>query len=207
MPTYFSIVFEVKKENLYDELYKDFIKILEREGLVFKSGYWEAEDTPLENIIVWNSAKLKEDYEFGDDEYFSNDYKQICWDYCGFSEVRFFIDNTKGKDTFTFEIIIPEDDIFHRGKIAYHQDIMDELIRLVRNIWEWEYIEDIQTMLELSDIPPSLEKLSEGAMPSAEPFAIIPKALYNSKMSEEYDISTVGRNGLLLNTYFKVTKI
>ncbi len=200
MPAYFSIIFEIKKENLYDELYKDFIKILEREGFVFKSGFWGFEDTPLEDIIAWNSSKLKEDFEIGYYEHFSNDYKQICWDYCSFSEVRHFIMNNKGSDTFTFEIIIPEDDFiqFHRGKVTYDQNITDALIQLVRNIWEWEYIEDIQTMLELSDMPPSYEKLLAGAMPSVEPFAIIPKTLYNNKMGEDYNISAIGRNGLLL---------
>ncbi len=42
------------------------------------------------------------------------------------------------------------------------------------------------------------ERLLAGAMPSVEPFAIIPKTLYNNKMGEDYNISAIGRNGLLL---------
>jgi hypothetical protein len=53
-------------------------------------------------------------------------------------------------------------------------------------------------MLELSEVPPSYERLLAGVMPSVEPFAIIPKTLYNNKMGEDYNISAIGRNGLLL---------
>lgn len=97
-----------------------------------------------------------------------------CRKYQSFSEVRLFIFNIQKKDSFSFNIIIPEDDFikFNRGTAKYDPQVISVLKQLACDIWQWEYVDAIQTSLELSDGDVSFDKIEKGELPSAEPFAI-----------------------------------
>lgn len=200
MPAYFSIIIDIKKENKYDGIFADFVEVLKKNGFVFKSGFWGFENQPLEEIISWNEERLKEDFELGLDEHYSHGYRQICWDYHDFSEVRSYILNNRDRNHFSINIIIPENDFiaYEKGKEIYDNEIVRDLFELAVDIWEWGYVETIQTELELSDPPAMLESVENGEGPLVEPFAIIPLKYYSDLFGEKYRKQIIGRDGILL---------
>ena len=204
MPAYYSISISIKKKNKYDCLFEDFINILKSKGFVYKSGFWGFEDNTLDEIISWNTDKLNSDFELGDDENYLHDYKQICWNYQSFSEVRLFIFNIQKKDSFSFNIIIPEDDFikFKRGTAKYDPQVISVLKQLACDIWQWEYVDAIQTSLELSDGDVSFDKIEKGELPSAEPFAIIPAVFWNGSDDREYNVTAIQRGGALIEKIY-----
>lgn len=123
MPAYFDLEFQYKKSDINSSTVKDFFSSLTGCGLVYKCGYWHSENDSLEEILTWNQAKIQSNFELGYDEHFSNGYKQMLFEFNDFSEVRLFINNESDCDSFSFHLIIPEDDF-----LDYSAD--DEVIRL-----------------------------------------------------------------------------
>jgi len=200
MPEYFSLILSIKKKDRYEHLFEDFVDRLQKTGFVFKSGYWGAEKETLEDIAAWNSKKLSADYELSYDEHYSKGYKQICWDYHGFSEVRLFIVNSKDEEAFSFEIIIPESEFvkFRKKRAIYDPQIIDDLKKLACELWQWNCISAIQTALELSDGDISVEEMENGKCPSAEPFAIIPESFLKESCLEGFEVMHIDRDGILI---------
>jgi hypothetical protein len=95
MPAYFSIVIQIKKENKYDRLIGDLTDVLLSNGFVYDYPDYDCGDNSLSDVIEYNNAKLNDDFELGDDEHFSRDFRQIYWKYRSFSEVRQFYLNEK----------------------------------------------------------------------------------------------------------------
>ena len=113
MSAYFSLTFEVNKTY---NVIKNFYNALINSGLIFKSGYFESKDDTYEDIVEWNQKKLDDDFVLGYKEHCSNDYKQLLFNYYDFSEVRLFIMNHREKSSFTFELIVPEEDLIEYEK-------------------------------------------------------------------------------------------
>ena len=200
MPAYFSIDISIKGNDRYDGMYSDFIDILQKEGLKYLSGTWEFMDESLESIINRNEKKLKEKFELGYDEDYSNDYRQILLDYHGFSEVRFFIIYSKEHDEFVFSIIIPEDELlkWDSNRVTYDPEILSDLKKLIVNIWNFEIVSAIQTTLELSGGITYVDELERGVMPSIVPLAIIKKACVDYDFGENDKLCDVNRDGILI---------
>ena len=179
MPAYFSVSFIMRKDNIADDTVALFYRALNDCGAVFKSGFYISEGESLERITEWNSRKLMENFQIGYDEHFSNDYRQVLFDYFGFSEVRVFILNEKQENTFTFELIIPEDDLTVYDESSGHWTIIKDRMlgvkELIVKMWAICDLDTIQTTWEGSDLPASLESIRSGKTPSAEPYAVIPK--------------------------------
>lgn len=130
MPAYFEVNFQYsKKEDTVKTAVEDLYTALIRCGLSFKSGYYEAEHDPMADIIRWNQKKLDENFELGYTKHCSHDYKQVLFDFCGFSEVRVFIHNIKESDSVFFSLIIPEDD-FVEWEISGTKDCVRTVIDL-----------------------------------------------------------------------------
>ncbi|WP_026525132.1 hypothetical protein [Butyrivibrio sp. MB2005] len=200
MPAYFSIDISIRKKDIYEGIYADFIGLLQEEGLRFAGGYMEFMDETLEEIISWNEEKLLEDFSIGVDEHYSHDFRQVCFDYHGLSEVRMFILNVTEDDEFNFIIIVPEDELIQLkdGKFSYKPAIMEDLKQLIVKIWDFESVAAIQTTLELSGETTSVNDLEKGARPMIVPFAVIPKGWMNDDLGEGISVTPIAGDGVLL---------
>lgn len=76
LPAYFSISFCFRKNDVTGNLVHGFYESLFKCGLSFKSGYRGSEADTLEVIADWNQKKLDDNFELGDTEHYSHDYKQ-----------------------------------------------------------------------------------------------------------------------------------
>ena len=199
MPAYFSLVFELNKT---ETAIKDFYNALFAAGLVFKSGFWIAENESLDEIIEWNQEKLNHDYRLGINERFEHDYKQIELKFRGFSEVRLIVMNVTRASTFTFELIVPEDDFFDtikQGEVwsfPRKTKRMEKMKRLAKQIWLSTEVLAIQTAWECSNYPPRATHFSRKVKPQIEPFCIIK----NTSVVKHCDLpyEEVGRGGVLI---------
>ncbi|MBR1772014.1 MAG: hypothetical protein IJ747_08290, partial [Lachnospiraceae bacterium] len=182
MPAYFCVRFICEKKNIYPNMVKDFYESLLAGGFSFLSGYWGSEEDSFEEIAAWNQKKLEANYEPESAEHYSRRYKQILFDYGGFSEVRMYMLNEREEEEFSFDLIVPEDELieWNEGKPAYRPDRMEGLRRLAERIWQQPYIYMVQTELELSDPAPTGAEILAGAMPGVEPFAILPKHMWQT---------------------------
>ena len=200
MPAYFSIDISIRKKDIYEGIYADFIDLLQVQGLKFAGGYREFMDETLEEIISWNEEKLLEDFSIGVDEHYSHDFRQVCFDYRSFSEVRMFILNVKEDDEFNFIIIIPEDELIQvkDGRFSYKPEIMADLKQLIVKIWDFESVAAIQTTLELSGETTSINDLEKGALPMIVPFAVIPQKCMTSDYGDGISITHLAGDGVLL---------
>ncbi len=199
MPAYFSVTFELDKSPT---AIKDFYTALLRSGLLLKGGYWECESDSFNDIIRWNQDKLDIDFELGCAEHYSNDFKQVCFDYYDFSEVRVYVMNKKGQSTFEFNMIIPEDDFIEHYQIneEYHirhkAEKMELIKTLAKNIWQYANVLAIQTSWEFSDCPPQANQLSIDIKPQTEPFCIIKYSDFVEKIGLYFD--RIDEDGVLI---------
>lgn len=193
MPAYFSLTFELYKSQ---DAISAFCETLIHSGLVFKSGYWGFEDDSFEDIIKWNQNKLDENFELGYTEHHSHDYKQMLFDYFGFSEVRLFVLNNKKERTFSFELIVPEDDLLGEYSVQLKIERMEQLKSVAKKMWVGTDTLAIQTGWEESDIPPSAEEIAKGMKPQTEPFCIINSSSFEKEPVLVYEY--IERSGVLI---------
>lgn len=200
MPAYFSLTFELKKGK---GAIGSFCKALIHSGLEFKSGYWGFENDSFDDIIAWNQEKLDNNFKLGYTEHHSHDYKQMLFDYSNFTEVRLFILNDPKKHTFSYSLIVPEDDLVDFTKesdgtysIKRRTEKMEQLISLAKKMWASTDIVAVQTGWECSDFPPSADKIANGIQAQAEPFCIINSALLK-KAALTATCEYIEQNGVL----------
>lgn len=208
MPAYFDVGFQYsKKANAVQPIVGNFYNALIQCGLSFKGGYGEAEKDSLEDIIQWNQKKLNENFQCGDTEHVSHDYKQVLFDFCEFSEVRVFLQNIRESDSVFFWLIIPEDDFvtydlaeangyYHRCNVVRYSDKMSIVEEFAIHMWEIGFMNSIQTGWEGSSFPPLFDEILQGAQPNIEPFCIIPKDAVQSEWNGTPN--AIGHNGILL---------
>lgn len=204
MPAYFSLTFELYKGP---DAISAFCNTLIHSGPVFKSGYWGFENDSFDDIIIWNQKKLDEDFELGYTEHHSHGYKQMLFDYFDFSEVRLFVMNTRKERTFSFELIVPEDDLLDytekEGKYSVHlkTERMEQLKSVAKKMWMGTAALAIQTGWELSDNPPATGEIAKGTKPQIEPFCIINSSLVEKEPDFVYEY--IERSGVLIEDITK----
>lgn len=186
MPAYFSVEFQYTKKDIgkIGKIYNALIDC----GLKFKSGYYESENDSWEDIIAWNQGKFADDFELGYEEHHSHDYKQMLFDFYDFSEVRLFILNVHGATEISFHLIIPEADLLedtHLCDIMSKTDKMKWIEQLAIDMWRQGGICSIQVGWEGSECGITMEEMINGIKPIAEPFAIVPSALYRAEWGLE----------------------
>ncbi len=198
MPTYLSISFEYSKQHLSATTVRDFCDALLVCGTSFAGGYWGFENDSYEEILHWNQEKLAEDFQLGDEENYSHDYRQMMLHFGDFSEVRLFIDNIRDRPFFTFELIIPEKDFFG-GEDAVSGRLRPERLALVKEfavrMWENGMMDCIQAYWESWDGPEPFANIEAGESPCCAPFCILPRRV----MRDEWQLTyrPLGRDGLL----------
>ena len=82
--------------------------------------------------------------------------------------------------------------------MTYDPDILEDIRKLITDLWNCEYISAIQTTLELSGDIAHIDELEKGIMPSIVPFAIIPKEYINYSFDENDIVCDVAREGVLI---------
>lgn len=209
MPAYFNMSLVFERKDIYSEFTRDINDLLQKAGLKFKSGYYEAEKYSLEEILSWNQKHLDNNFQLGYTEHYSHGYKQMLFEYGEFSEVRgFWMNNYPQEDEFTLEIIIPEDDILEydgNGKYgySYKEKEIQLLINVAAIIWNSPLVKSIQTGLEGSDAVLSISCLREGEMPIMHPFAIVPDEFEEQLRKEGFDVKMLDGNGVLVQAGVK----
>lgn len=200
MPTYFSLTFELNKDQ---GAIGSFCKALIHSRLVFKSGYWGFENDSFDDIIKWNQDKLDKNFQLGYTEHHSHDYKQMLFDYFNFSEVRLFVMNSKKEPTFTFELIVPERDLLDyieendgTYSVVRKTERMRQLISVSKKMWVGTDILAVQTGWEDSNLPPSAAEIAKGMKPQVEPFCIIHSSSFKKEPVLTYEY--IERNGILI---------
>lgn len=199
MPAYFSIDFQYKKSDLRSSTVKDFFEKLLSCGLLYKSGFWDSEMDSLEEMLVWNQRKLEDDFELGYTEHYSRDYKQMLFEFHDFSEVRLIVNNYSENNSFSFCLIIPEDDFVeyddmgNTKRLTHRMKLVEEF---ACRIWKTGDVCCIQTAWECSDCVTNIFDIMNGMEPLVEPFAIVPEDVYYTKW--ECSCEKIYRNGVVL---------
>lgn len=198
MPTYFSIDFQYRRADLCKTTVNDFFKNLTDCGLVYKSGFWHSKNDGLNDILIWNQKKLEDNFELGYTEHYSHDYKQMLFDFRDFSEVRLIMQNIPEKGSFTFCLIIPEDDFIEyndTGKYKRLEHKMQIVEDFACHMWEVGDMSCIQSFWECSGCY-DISDIIKGDEPSFEPFAIVPANTYRTKWNCSCEM--IGRDGVIL---------
>lgn len=201
MPAYFNISLQFKREDIYPSFMKDFYAMLAKAGMNFKSGHWGFETNSCKDITEWNQKLLENDFVLGYTEHHSHDYRQALFDFCEYSEVRgFWLNRYPDKDTFSCEIIIPEDDVLDaEGGQIFKREKVTGLILLAKELWKFPSVQVIQTGLEGSDASTGLKELCVGIQPNVLPFCMI-RSEYCCFSDSGYDCETIpGMGKLLIN--------
>ncbi len=175
MPAYFNMSLQFLRDDIYGMFVSDFYSVLDHAGLKFKSGYWGFEEECYADIIEWNQKKLEQNFHLGYTQHYKHDYKQVLYDFDGFLSVRgFWMNNYPEDNTFSYEIIIPEDEVLCSEYPArFKKEKMIHLLEAARKIWQFPLVRTIQTGLEGNDASIGLTKLASGYSPNVQPFAII----------------------------------
>lgn len=198
MPAYFSMIMEFSRAELDFDNMKELIAYIKHAGLEFKGGAYNAENETLEDIMDWNQKKLEEDFELGYDEDSFNDYKQMYFNYGGFSEVRGFIMNEEPiRGEYTFTLLIPEEEIVIDAK-TYKKDAVDKLKAMASKLWILPKTRTMQTELELGGGISPEEDIRDGALPSACPFAIVSEKRFGHMDTANYDAEHIEYGGVIL---------
>lgn len=180
MPAYFNMTIQFLRSDIYSKFMRDFYAHLDKCGLKFKSGIDCIKKCSSDDIADINQKKLDENFKLGFTQHRSFEYKQIYYSFGSYSEVRgFLLNNYPQKNEFTYEIIIPEDElIIYHGmymKSTFDREKMNEIIKLAIKIWEFPYARAIQTGLEDSDCSISISEIKSGVCPNCMPFAVTEK--------------------------------
>lgn len=198
MPAYFSLIMEYSRAGLDFDNMKELTAYIKHAGLEFKNGAYHAENDTIEDIMDWNQKKLEEDFELGYDEDSSNDYKQMCFNYGGFSEVRGFIMNEAPiRGEYTFTLLIPQEEVHVEGD-TYKKEAVEKLKALAAKLWILPKTRTVQTELELGEgIVPEMD-IKEGAEPSACPFAIVSEKQFGRMDTADYTAEHIEYGGVIL---------
>lgn len=191
MPAYFSLDVLFSQDILYDAFIVDVHNAIEKAGFHFVSGYWNAKDLSLNEILKINQKLLSEKFILLPNQNFEEDYKQVIYSN-GDLKIRLFwmiLD-----DEILLSIIVPEYDMLMRGdqfdsKFVFQTIPLKLMIDLAETIWELNYSNSIQACLELDDLVSKVQML-EGEKPCCNPFLILRDSLF--------EVITIDMSNLLI---------
>lgn len=198
MPAYFSMSVEFSRYELDFDTVKMLKSYLDYAGLKFKCGVNESENNSVEEINDWNQKKLEDNYTLGYTDHRSNDYKQACFEYGGFSEIRgFFINGSPTEKEFEFMLVIPEEEVKNDDG-SYKADAVQKLKDFARILWVMPQIRTIQTGLETTDGITPEKDIITGSAPSAYPFAIVSQKMFGMLNADEYEAEQINAGGVIV---------
>ena len=153
MPAYFDLSLQFLRADLYDGFTADFDAALERAGLAFQAGYWNAEGCTREEIAAWNQQRLTADFRLGCTEHYTHDYKQTLYRFAPYSHVRgFWMNQYPDGGQFNYSIIIPEGEVVDKGNYTiFLPGRAAQLRELAEKLWQFPAVKAIQTGMEEDD--------------------------------------------------------
>lgn len=116
--------------------------------------------------------------------------------------MRVFLLNSRDSDSFSFELIIPEDDFIVYRKLngKYEAERQKDRMLLIKTLlsemWVYNHLLTIQTGWEGSDEPVSFHEIRQGRKPHIEPYAVVPDEIVKS--SWNCTCCIIERGGALL---------
>ena len=177
---------------------KELTAYIKHAGLEFKGGLKGYENESMEDIMDWNQKKLEEDFELGYDEDASNDYKQMRFEYDGFSEVRGFIMNEEPiRGEYIFTLLIPQEEVHVEGD-TYKKEAVEKLKAIATKLWILPKARTMQTELELGEGITTEMDIRDGAAPSACPFAIVSEKQFGRMDTADYTAEHIEYGGVIL---------
>ncbi|MCQ2469854.1 MAG: hypothetical protein MJ100_08600 [Ruminococcus sp.] len=198
MPAYFNLSVEFSRYEIDFDTIKMLMHYLDYAGLKFKCGIMESADNSADEINNWNQKKLEDNYTLGYKDNRSNDYKQACFEYGGFSEIRgFFLNNSPAEKEFTFELVIPEDEVLAEDG-TYREKAVEKLKDFARILFIMPQVRTIQTGLEESSGIVPEKEIMEGKMPSAYPFAIVSEKMFAQLNADDYEAEHINAGGVII---------
>ena len=198
MPAYFSLSVEFSRYEIDYDTVKMLKSYLDYAGLRFKCGVNESENESIDEINDWNQKKLEDNYTLGYTDHRSNDYKQACFEYGGFSEIRgFFLNGSPTEKEFEFMLVIPEEEVVNDDG-SYKADAIQKLKDFARILWVMPQIRTIQTGIETSDGITSESEIIAGEKPSAYPFAVISQKMFGMLKAEDYEAEQINAGGVII---------
>ena len=176
MPAYFTMTVVYDLDFLdYDSL-KITLKYMEDAGMTFRSGYWTSKDDTFDEIVYHDQKLLEGDYVPEPEDDVRIGYKQMLFDFGGFSEVRVAVRNHEPDEkSYCIDIYIPEEEIFEDGEggSVYRTEAVDSLIALAKGIWLDPAVRVIETETESGSGAVPEQDIMVGKLPEAHPFAVI----------------------------------
>ncbi len=195
MPAYFSIEFEFKYTDIYDDFVKDIYTTFIQNGFPFKSGFYHENKLTFDDIIIRNQELLRNKLKLGMDQHYLEGYEQILLRYNDEVDLRLFW-NYEDK-TVSFICIIPEYNV-----IQYSADEINKFLDLAMKVWKSHTVETVQACLEFDGGYTNSVDIIKGECPVIHPFCIIKKEHYN-KISKKldsnmYEVKDIDNGGVLI---------
>ena len=198
MPAYFSLSAEFSRYEIDFDTIKMLMHYLDYAGLKFKCGVMESKNDSAEEINKWNQKKLEDNYTLGYKDNRSNDYKQACFEYSGFSEIRgFFLNNSPVEKEFEFKLVIPEEEVIAEDG-TYRAEAVEKLKDFARILFIMPQVRTIQTGIEKNEGIVSEKDIMEGKMPSAYPFAIVSEKMFGHLNEDDYEAEHINAGGVMI---------
>ncbi|MGO4543096.1 hypothetical protein [Paenibacillus sp. 2TAB19] len=202
MPPYFSVYYSFPhssfSEEFVEEVYKSFFHYFP-----YKSGYWEAEDNSLEEIIRWNTNLLGKKFRLGFNQHVKNNYKQVLLDSELHDHLRLFW-SCDSKEI-TLHMITPERDVvLDDNTWRLNGNQIKSFINLSVGVWETHITNNIQTYHEL-DAPIPINRILKGEHPATDPFCIIGSKTFmkiKDQIESRYFLKTIKDGVLILDKIY-----
>ena len=198
MPAYVSLSVEFSRYEIDYDTVKQLKSYLDYAGLKFKCGVNESEKDSIEEINDWNQKKLEDNYTLGYTDHRFNDYKQACFEYGGFSEIRgFFINGSPTEKEFEFMLAIPEEEVMNDDG-SYKAEAVQKLKDFARILWAMPQIRTIQTGTEQTEGITPENEIMTGVKPAAHPFAIVSQKMFGMLNADDYDAEQINAGGVII---------
>jgi hypothetical protein len=200
MPAYFTIDIVFDRNSITDHTVDELSFYLKHAALKFREVYGGREMTE-KDMIARNQELLEKDFSLAPDQDKSEDYVQAIYDMFGFSGVRgFFINNFPENGEFTFELLIPEEEVLRKEAYTIRKEAADQILHLITNIWHMPSVLTIQTSTELRGETVSSAKFGEWKLPAANPYALVSEIQLKNIKTEGYDVRKFHVGGIILTS-------
>lgn len=186
MPAYFTMTVVYDRRSFDYNTLEMVHRHLDYAGLEFRSGYWKSKDDTYHDIVWHNQELMDKNFIPSPDDDIADSYKQMCFKFGGFSEIRGILRNCEpDANSFCYDILIPESDVCtEEGSGILDREEIGKLIGLAKGIWRDPLVRMIQTNFESDDeCVPEADILS-GKLPNIHPFAVV-----SETMAEKLNIS------------------
>ena len=200
MPAYFNIDIVFDRNSITDHTVDELSFYLRHAGLKFREVIG-CEKVTEKEMIARDQELLEKNFSLAPDQDKSEDYYQIQYDAMGFSGVRgFFMNNFPENGEFTFELLIPEEEVLGDKPYTIKQRAADQILHLITNIWHMPTVLTVQTSTEQRGETVSASKFGVWKLPAANPYALVSEIQLKSLNTENYDIMKFHVGGIVLTS-------